>query len=51
MRLFSLFRGASWDAWRLVLARLTSGIRELYIAAGRGSGKSIVIALLAFTRG
>jgi hypothetical protein len=47
MRVFPEFRAESWAAWRGILARVTPDIRELFIAAGRGSGKSRVVALLA----
>lgn len=47
MSLFPHFRAPSWDGWRGILARLTSAIRELFIIAGRGSGKSMIAALLA----
>jgi hypothetical protein len=47
MLLFEEFRAASWDAWRAILERLTEAIREVYAIAGRGSGKSRVVALLA----
>lgn len=47
MGLFEHFRAPSWDGWRSILARLTPTIRELYIIAGRGSGKSMIAALLA----
>ena len=36
---FPEFRAASWDAWRGILARLTPAMRELFVIAGRGSGK------------
>jgi hypothetical protein len=38
---------ASWDGWRAILGRLTPDIREFYAVAGRGSGKSRIVALLA----
>ena len=44
---FDEFRAPSWDAWRAILARLTSDVREFYAVAGRGSGKSRIVALLA----
>ena len=47
MRLFAEFRAPSWNAWRAVLADLTPDVREFYAIAGRGSGKSRVIALIA----
>jgi hypothetical protein len=47
MRLFPEFRASSWDGWRDVLAGLTAAVREFYVIAGRGSGKSRVVALLA----
>ena len=47
MRLFKEFRQPSWSGWRDVLARLTPSTRELYVIAGRGSGKSRICALLA----
>lgn len=46
-RLYPEFRAESWRGWMAVLARLTPAVRELYVAAGRGSGKSRVVALLA----
>lgn len=46
-RLFAEFRAASWAAWRRILALITSHVRELYVVAGRGSGKSRMVALLA----
>ena len=46
MNVFDEFRSPSWAGWRAVVARLTPDVRELYVAAGRGSGKTIV-ALLA----
>jgi len=45
--LFPEFRADSWSAWRRVLARVTPAVRELYVIAGRGSGKSRIVALLA----
>ena len=47
MALFAEFRAPSWDAWRRILALITVTIRALYVAAGRGSGKSRMVALLA----
>jgi hypothetical protein len=50
LRFASLFpdlAAASWDAWRAILARIDDRTRELWCAAGRGSGKSRVAALLA----
>jgi hypothetical protein len=47
MALFPEFRAASWDAWRAILARIDEPVRELYVVAGRGSGKSRIAALLA----
>ena len=47
LRLFEEFRADSWDGWRGVLGRLTSAIRELFVVAGRGSGKSRIAAVLA----
>ena len=47
MALFEEFRAPSWDGWRAILARLTPEIRELFAIAGRGSGKSRIVALLA----
>lgn len=45
--LFPEFLAASWDAWRAVLARIDEHVRELYVVAGRGSGKSRIAALIA----
>jgi len=45
--LFEEFRAESWAGWRCILARLTPAMREFYAIAGRGSGKSRVVALLA----
>jgi hypothetical protein len=45
-QLFEEFRQPSWQAWRSVLAQITPDTRELFIAAGRGGGKSRVAALL-----
>jgi hypothetical protein len=47
MDLFSSFGDASWNAWRAVLDKVTDEVRELYVIAGRGSGKSRIAALLA----
>lgn len=47
MRLFPEFHAESWDGWREILGRISPTTRELYVAAGRGSGKSRVCALLA----
>jgi hypothetical protein len=47
LSLFAEFRTSSWDRWRCILARLTPAIREFYVIAGRGSGKSRIAALLA----
>lgn len=47
MQLFAEFRAASWDGWRAILSRLTPEIREFYAIAGRGGGKSRIVALLA----
>jgi hypothetical protein len=47
MRLFPEFRATSWNGWGNVLARITPEVRELYVIAGRGSGKSRIVALLA----
>lgn len=47
MALFAEFMVSSWDGWRQILLRLTAAIRELYVIAGRGSGKSRIVALLA----
>jgi hypothetical protein len=44
---FPEFRRPSWSAWRRVLGRITPAVRELYVIAGRGSGKSRIVALLA----
>ena len=41
------FAAPSWARWRAILALITVAIRSLYIAAGRGSGKSRIIAFLA----
>jgi len=41
------FRSDTWDAWREVMSRVTRIVRELYVIAGRGSGKSRTIAVLA----
>jgi hypothetical protein len=46
-RLFPEFRGESWAAWRVILARLGAEVREFYAICGRGSGKSRIVALLA----
>src|SRR5690606_30002774 len=46
-RLFPEFRAGSWAGWRKVLRRITPQIRELFIIAGRGSGKSRIVSLLA----
>jgi hypothetical protein len=47
MNLFEQFRQASWDGWRGVLSGLTERTRELWAIVGRGSGKSIIAAVLA----
>jgi hypothetical protein len=47
MNLFSEMRVVSWDAWRAILARLAPAVREFWAIAGRGSGKSRIVALLA----
>lgn len=47
MALFPDFRGATWDGWRGILERLTPDVREFFCIAGRGSGKSRIVALLA----
>ena len=47
LNLFEEFRADSWAGWRGVLARLTPAIREVFIVAGRGSGKSRIVAALA----
>src|SRR5215813_13441611 len=47
MALFPDFVASTWNAWRSHLARLTPNIREFYAIAGRGSGKSRIVALLA----
>jgi hypothetical protein len=50
LRFASLFPdlgAASWDAWRAILAKIDDRTRELWVAAGRGSGKSRIAALLA----
>lgn len=44
---FAEFRRPSWAAWRDVLKRITPNVRELYVIAGRGSGKSRIVSLLA----
>lgn len=45
--LFDEFRAESWARWREILAGLGPDVRELFVAAGRGSGKSRTVALLA----
>jgi hypothetical protein len=47
MVLFPEFREATWDGWRAILARVTAAVRELWIIAGRGCGKSRMASLLA----
>lgn len=47
MKLFPEFADESWAAWREILAGVTPAVRELYVVAGRGSGKSRIVALLA----
>lgn len=47
MSLFEEFRASSWDGWRRIFAQLTALIRVLIIIAGRGSGKSRMIGVLA----
>lgn len=47
MALFPEFQGASWDAWRDILARVGSDVREFFAIVGRGAGKSRIVALLA----
>ncbi len=46
-RRFEEFRADSWTGWREVLAKLVPTVREFYAIAGRGSGKSRIVALLA----
>jgi hypothetical protein len=40
LSLFPRFQAFSWQAWRGVFARLTDAFREVWVLAGRGSGKS-----------
>ena len=48
INLFPEFREPSWNGWRdKVLARITPEVRELYVIAGRGAGKSRIVAVLA----
>lgn len=47
MSSFSEFKAPSWDKWREVLSQITGDTRELYVIAGRGSGKSRIVALIA----
>jgi hypothetical protein len=47
MDLFPEFRASSWDTWRTILGRLGPQVREFYAIAGRGSGKSRMVAVLA----
>lgn len=47
MNLFPEFKASSWNGWRRILSRVTSDTRELYVIAGRGSGKSRIVALIA----
>ena len=47
MNLFPEFKTPSWEGWRQVLSRVTKDTRELYVIAGRGSGKSRIVALIA----
>ncbi len=47
MKSFSEFKAPSWEGWRRVLSRVTKDTRELYVIAGRGSGKSRIVALIA----
>ena len=47
MNLFPEFKAPSWDGWRDVLSRVTKDTREFYVIAGRGSGKSRIVALIA----
>src|SRR5688500_8775919 len=46
MNAFAMFRASSWDTWRTELAQLTPEIREYFIIAGRGCGKSVISALV-----
>lgn len=45
--LFDEFKAPSWSRWRSILGDLGPEVRELYVCAGRGSGKSRTVALLA----
>jgi hypothetical protein len=47
MGLFDEFQAPSWDGWRAILKRLTPDTKELWAIAGRGAGKSRVVALIA----
>ena len=47
LALFAEFRAPSWDAWRVLLSRITPDVRELYAIVGRGAGKSRIVAVLA----
>ncbi len=47
VRLLSEFQAPSWSRWRAILALIVATVRSLYINAGRGSGKSRIVALLA----
>lgn len=44
---FGEFRNPSWSGWKGHLARLTEDVRECFVVAGRGSGKSRIAAALA----
>lgn len=45
--LFPEFRAPSWTGWHAILARVTPAVRELWVVAGRGAGKSRIAALVA----
>jgi hypothetical protein len=45
--LFPEFRQPSWDAWKDIIRRLSDDVRELWVVAGRGSGKSKIVSLIA----
>jgi hypothetical protein len=48
LALFAEFWALSWRGWREdVLPRITTDVREVYVIAGRGSGKSRIAAVLA----
>jgi phage terminase large subunit-like protein len=46
MNLFPMFRAASWDRWRAVLAGVVPEVRELWAVLGRGCGKTLVASLI-----